>query len=262
MSIEPVERRHFLTLLLASVLAPCRLQADPGERRGTFSADIGILYHIFTFRMTGEIQENIDRVGGRYNVRVSGKGDRISNRIESNGILRDGRWMPLRGASWFQVQGRESRLQIDYDYDRRVAEYHARGETFFRRRLRVVDDTIALPAGTPVDDGISAVLNYRDGYWTPRADGHLHSYVVRRRRAEDEGPDDVAPTYRAELVPLELRLEVDPVNHRSTAWLDLSRFSSWARAKDPTHIVFDADRRPELITGSMILGSSVRIRLT
>ena len=260
-SLERIDRRQFLMLGLA-LLAPGRLGAEPVARRGTFAADVAILYQMLTFRLTGEVQERVDRAAGRYDVRLSGQGDGIANRIESSGILSGGRWMPLRGASWFQVRGRESRLQIVYDYDRRVAEYHARGETFFRRRLRVVDDVVALPAGMPVDDGISAVLNYRDGYWSPRADGRLQTYVVRRRRAENEGPDDVAPVYRAELIPLELKLEVDPETRRAAALLDLSRFSSWARQKDPARIVFDANRRPALITGSMILGTSLTIRLT
>ena len=33
--------------------------------------------------------------------------------------------------------------------------------------------------------------------------------AVRRRRAANEGPDDVAPVYRAELIPLDLRIERD-----------------------------------------------------
>jgi hypothetical protein len=84
---------------------------------------------------------------------------------------------------------------------------------------------------------------------------------VRRRRAENEGPDDVAQSYRAEVIPLELRIENDPQTRKSAALLDLSRFSSWARENRPARIVFDDERRPALITGSMILGTSVTIRL-
>ena len=261
MSIEPVNRRGFLTFLLACLLAPAGSTAEPVARRGTFAAEIGVLYQMLTFQLAGEIQENVDRKVGRYEVRLDGQGDGIANRIASTGMLRDGRWWPRRGTSWFQVRGRESRLEIGYDYERRVVEYHARGETFFRRRLRVVDDVVALPSGMAVDDGISALLNYRDGHWTPGPDGILRTHVVRRRRAPNEGPDDVAPVYRAELVPLDLRVERDPTMGRAAALLDLSLFSSWARSEHPARIVFDGDRRPALITGSMILGTSVTIRL-
>ena len=148
-----------------------------------------------------------------------------------------------------------------YDYDRGVVEYHARGETFLLRRRRVVDDVVPLPADGVVDDAISALLNYREGSWSPQPDGRLRTLVVRRRRADDEGPDDGAPRYRAELVPLELRIEPDPQTRTPAALLDLSRFSSWARENRPARIVFDDERRPALITGSMILGTSLTIRL-
>ena len=71
----------------------------------------------------------------------------------------------------------------------------------------------------------------------------------------------MAQTYRAELVPLELKIEPQPETGKPSALLDLSRFSSWARESRPARIVFDDERRPALITGSMILGTSVTIRL-
>ena len=117
---------------------PARLAAEPVARRGTFAADVGILYQMMTFQLKGDVEVRIDRPGGRFDVTVSGQGDGIANRIESSGVLRDGRWVPLRGSSWFQVRGRESRTQVTYDYERHVIEYHARAETFFLRRLRVV----------------------------------------------------------------------------------------------------------------------------
>ncbi|HEU4368899.1 MAG TPA: hypothetical protein VFV05_11820 [Methylomirabilota bacterium] len=216
---------------------------------------------MLTFHLEGTVEERIDRGAGRYEVRVSGQGEGIANRIESNGMLRDGRWVPLRGASWFQVRGRESRTQVTYDYGRRVVEYHARGETFFLRKLRVVDDVVPLPDGVTVDDALTALLNYRDGYWKPHPDGRLRTHVVRRRRSDNEGPDDVARSYRAELMPLELRIEPDPQTRTASALLDLSGFSSWARQDRPARIVFDTERRPALITTSMILGTSLTIRL-
>jgi hypothetical protein len=261
MSTEPLSRRDFLTLALAGVVAPSRLGAEPVARRSGFTADVGILYQMLTFQLKGDVEESVDRAAGRYDVRVTGQGDGIANRIESKGVLREGRWRPLHSASWFQVRGRESRVQVSYDYERRLIEYHARGETFLMRRLRVVDDVVSLPGGASIDDAISASLNFRDGRWSAGPDGLLHTLVVRRRRSENEGPDDVAQTYRAELVPLDLKIEPDPETRRPSALLDLSRFSSWAREGRPARIVFDDERRPALITGSMILGTSVTIRL-
>jgi len=256
-----VNRRDFMTLVLTALFMPAHVIAEPNARRTTFAAEVGILYQMLTFQLKGDVQESVDRGAGRYEVRVNGQGDDIVNRIDSTGVLREGRWWPLRSASWFQVRGRESRVQVTYDYKRRLAEYHARGETFLMRRLRVVDDVVALPVGATIDDAISASLNFRDGYWTPRADGRLQTNVVRRRRSENEGPDEVAQTYRAELVPLELKIEPQPETGKPSALLDLSRFSSWARESRPARIVFDDERRPALITGSMILGTSVTIRL-
>jgi len=257
----PVNRRDFLTLLVGGLMVPTRLTAEPIARGTTFAADIGILYQMLTFQLKGDVQESVDRAAGRYDVRVNGQGDGIGSRIESTGEWREGRWRPLRSASWFQVRGRESRVQVTYDYARRLVEYHARGETFLMRRLRVVDDVVALPVGARIDDAISASLNFRDGHWAPGADGQLHTRVIRRRRSENEGPDDVVQTYRAEIVPLDLKIEPEPETRRPSALLDLSRFSSWARESRPARIVFDDERRPALITGSMILGTSVTIRL-
>ena len=73
-------------------------------------------------------------------------------------------------------------MNVTYDYGRRLVEYHARGETFLMRRLRVVDDVVTLPVEMTVDDAVSALLNFRDGRWMPRTDGQLQTHVVRRRR--------------------------------------------------------------------------------
>jgi len=62
-------------------------------------------------------------------------------------------------------------------------------------------------------------------------------------------------------VPLEAKIAPDPENGKSSALFDLSPFSSWMRPSRPARIVFGTNRRPELITTSMILGSSVTIRL-
>ena len=58
----------------------------------------------------------------------------MTTEIESTGILRDGRWAPLRFTDRFVVYGRESRLEITYDYARRLVRYQGRSETFLLRR--------------------------------------------------------------------------------------------------------------------------------
>jgi hypothetical protein len=215
---------------------------------------------VFTLRLEGTIEEAVDRAAGRYDVTINGEGGRIANRIECHGALREGRWYPTRSTSWFQVVGREARTELTYDWNARTAEYHYRGETFVLRRVRVADDVVSLPAG-PVDDAVSAILNYADGRWTPDADGSFRTRVIRRRRPANEGPDDVASEYRAELLPVALKVGPDPESRKPTAIFDLSGFSSWAREDRPARIVFGADRRPELIATSLILGTSVTINL-
>lgn len=259
--VTDIDRRTFVVLGLTFLFPPVSLRAEIVSRRGRFAADVGILHSMMSFHLEGGVEESIDREAGRYTVHVSGQGSGIANRIESRGVWREGRWAPLETASWFQVWGRESRTRIAYDYERRAVEYHARGETFFLRKLRVVDDVVPLPDGVVVDDVLTASLNYQAGYWRPESHGRLRTQVVRRRRSDDEGPDDVAQSYRAELAPLELRIEPDPQTLRSSALVDLSGFSSWARRDRPARIVFDGQRRPALITGSMALGTSLVIRL-
>lgn len=256
-----MNRRHFLTLPLALMGAPlCRALAAAQPRKGDYSADVAILYGMFNLHLAGTMDEVVDRAAGRYHVTITGEGSRIANRIESHGMLRDGRWAPIQTKSWFQVVGREARTALAYDYTARTAEYHYRGETFLLRRVRVAEDLLSLPTAH-VDDAISAILNYADGRWPTTAEGALRTLVVRRRRPANEGPDDVDKLYRAELLPVILKVGPDPQNHKPTALFDLSGFSSWAREDRPARIVFGAGRRPELITSSMILGTSVTIRL-
>jgi hypothetical protein len=257
-----INRRQFLTFPLLLVLSrSARALAQGQVVRGSYSADIGILYDMLTLQLHGRIEETVDRGTGEYRVLATGTGPGIANRLDSNGILRHGRWTPVRSQSWFDVRGRQTRTEVTYDWRKRQIEYHARGETFFLRKVRVVDDVLSVPDGAHVDDVMSATLNYADRRWQADADGAHRTWVVRRRRAENEGPDDVAASYRAEIVPLDLRAAPDTAG-KATALFDLSRFSSWAKPSHPARIVFGDTRRPELITTSMILGTSVTIRFT
>jgi hypothetical protein len=263
-----MNRRHCLALLLAWMAAPLARVVAPlapawaavERRKGDYAADAAILYRMFNLHLEGTVDEAVDRAAGRYDVTISGDGGRIANRIDCHGVLRDGRWAPTRSTAWFQVVGREARTELVYDYAARTAEYHYRGETFLLRRIRVADDVLSLPP-EPVDDAVSAVLNYADGRWTPEPDGTLRTRVIRRRRPANEGPDDVAKFYRAELIPLVLKVAPDPESRKPTALFDLGGFSSWARDDRPARIVFGTDRRPELIATSLILGTTVTIRL-
>jgi hypothetical protein len=256
-----MNRRRFLTLPMALLVAPMgRAFAAVAPRKGDYAADVSILYRVFTLHVNGTMDEAVDRAAGRYEVTITGEGSQIANRIQSQGVLRDGRWAPVRTTSWFQVVGRESRTTLVYDYAARTADYQYYGETFLMRRERKAQDVLSLPA-EHVDDAISAILNYADGRWPAQAGGTLRTQVIRRRRRANEGPDDVDKIYRAELIPVVLKVATDPETGKPTATFDMSGFSSWAREDRPARIVFGADRRPELIATSLMLGTSVTIRM-
>jgi hypothetical protein len=258
-----VRRREFLAVALAvwfAQMARESVWAAPAQRQVPYMVDVGLLYNALGLRLSGSATETIDPDAGRYSVAMSGEGAGLASRLESRGVLRAGRWAPSETTSWFDVRGREARSTVRYDYDRRTVEIHARSETFFLRRQRVLDDLVALPDGSTVDDVVSALLNYAEGRWSPGVDGTLRTLVVRRRRSEHEGPDDVQRSYRAELTPLVLSMGSDPGTGQTMATFDLAPFSSWARQGSPAVVAFRGDRRPERITCSMILGTSLAIR--
>lgn len=248
-------------MALAWALAPLRRAAGAVEtRKGAFTARATLMYGLLRFEESGIIREAIDRTAGRYEVRITGQGDGMTTEIESTGTLLDGRWAPVHFHDRFVVYGRESRLEISYDHARRLIRYRGRSETFLLRRIRTTDDTLQLPAGMHVDDVLSATLNHSEDRWPPEADGAFVTWVVRRQRSQREGPDDVERRYRAELVPFELRVGPN-TDGRATALMDLTRFSSWAREDEPARIVFGPDRRPETITATLMLGTSLAITI-
>lgn len=258
-------RRQFLTLLgllPLQFLVPGSIGVASGiqTRKGGYAAEVGLLYDAVTFKFAGTVEEMVDRQAGRYEVRVAGEGDGIANRVESVGHRRDGRWVPERASSWFHVKGRESRSEIVYDWPARRISYKFRGETFFLRRLREVEDTLTIPDGARVDDVITVVFNYADGIWPPDADGRYRTHVVRRGKKDSEGPDDIDPKTRAELAPFELKVDRDRDTGKPVATFDMTRFSSWARRDRPGKIVFTSERRPEMVSSSLMLGTSISIR--
>lgn len=258
-----MRRREFLVVTLAGCVAHMArglANAEPARRHVPYMVDVGLLYNALGLRLSGSATETIDREAGRYSVTMIGEGAGLASRLESRGFLRAGRWVPSETVAWFDVKGRQARSTVQYDHDRRTIEIHARSETFFLRRQRVLDDVIPLPDASPVDDVVSALLNYADGRWPAGPDGALRTLVVRRRRSEHEGPDDVQGVYRAELTPLVLHMGSDPTTGNATATFDLAPFSSWAREGRPAIVAFGSDRRPERIICSMILGTSLAIR--
>jgi len=262
MSRQVIGRRDFLTLPLALLLLPlARASAGTVAYSAPYQVDVRLLYGVLTYHLDETLAESIDRAAGRYDVVMAGAGDGIANRIESSGVLRQGRWAPLRSQSFFSVKGRESRGDVTYDYTAHRIDYHFKGETFFLRRVRVVDDSLAMPDRMLIDDAISATLNYADRLWPAQADGDLLTHIVRRKIASNEAPDDVQEHYRAELAPLKLKVAVDGETRKPIARFDLTRFSSWARQSQPAQITFGADRRPEQLTLPMILGTSVQVSL-
>src|SRR5262249_7488143 len=168
MQLELLTRRQFLTLPLGVLLlSTTRGAINAQPRKAAYTVEVGLLYDTVTLRLAGTIDETLDRPGGRYDVRIAGEGAGVANRGEASGGWQDDRWVPLRTTSWFQVRGRESRSEVAYDYGRGVVDYRFRGETFFLRRLRVVEDSVPVPEGVRVDDVMSALLNYADGAWKP-----------------------------------------------------------------------------------------------
>ena len=260
--VPRITRRAVLGALAGWLLLPGRVARGETEtRRAPYTARTTLLYGLLRFEMTGTIEETVDRAAGRYEVRIGGQGSDMTADILSRGALRDGRWTPIRFQDRFSVHGRESRLEIDYDHARRTVTYHGRSETFLLRRLRVADDVVRIPDGMHVDDVVSAALNHADDRWPREADGTLVTHVVRRRRGVNEGSDDVERAYRVEVVPFVLRITSDPETGRPGAAFDLTRFSSWAREGEPARIVFGADRRPEGLRASLMLGTSISVRI-
>src|SRR5207245_9915979 len=134
MSMPLMDRRDFLTLPVALVLAPlARVGAEPAIRRGQYEADVGVLYDMLTFHLDGTIEESIDRTAGQYHVVIAGDGASLSSRLESWGLLPGGRWAPVRSRSWVKVRGRLSRTEVEFGQGRRATAQRARGGPFVRR---------------------------------------------------------------------------------------------------------------------------------
>jgi hypothetical protein len=261
--IRHLPRRSFLALALMGLLAPRAPAAAPTSRKDfTFRVDVGVLFDLLAFNVTGSLVEEIDWQAGAYRVAFAGEGAGITNRTEASGVIRGGRFAPVSMTSGGTVRGRDNRLEVFYDYAAGRVHYHSVAHTLLLGRRREVADVLLLPGDQPLDDLVSAALNFAADRLEVGPDGLHRTAVVRRARAANEGPDDVSPSgYRAEIVPLRFRVTPEPVHGRLTALVDLTRFSSWARASRPARITFDPRRHVESVDSPLILGSSVKVRL-
>src|SRR5499426_3199274 len=227
-----LSRRAFLAAPLSLLLLP---RAVPAAISGTpqpqdFTVDVGILFDMISFALKGTVQREIDEAAGRYRITLDGEGDKISLHTEANGVIRQGRFMPVQLHSTSTIRGRDSTLDLLYDHDKGTVEYHSVAYTFFLGRRRQVDDVLKLPTDRQVDDFLSAELNFAADKLDRDPDGTYRTYIVRRVRPENEGPDDVSVSgYRAELVPLHFQVAPDEAPGRLRALIDITGFSSWAR---------------------------------
>ena len=234
----------------------------PAARTFGYRVDISMLFDLLRYSLEGSMVEEVDTAAGRYRVLITGTGTGVTTRIEARGLIASGRYRPLELESAHSFVGRPSTLSIAYDYDRGLVDYHAVGHTLLRGRRRQVDDVVVLPADRPVDDAVSAGFNFAAGRLDQDPDGAYRMNVLRRSRPPDEGPDDVNPgAYRVEVVPVRFKVEPDPASGKLIARIDMSSWSSWARADQPARLVFTSERRLESIETRLIWGSTVRMRL-
>jgi len=259
-----LSRRAFLMAPLPLALVPREAPAAPplGEP-WNFSVDVGVLFDLITFTLKGVLVKEIDHAAGRYRITVNGEGDNISVHTDASGVIRQGRFVPVDLHSTSTIRGRPSRLDLRYDHDRGTVEYHSVSQTFFLGRRRQVDDVLKLPPDRHVDDLLSAELNFSANMLDRDPDGTYRTYIVRRVRPENEGPDDVSPSgYRAELVPLRFQVAPGETPGRLRALIDITGFSSWARQNQPAQVIFGPDRHLESVQTKLMLGTTFKARLT
>jgi hypothetical protein len=256
-------RRAFLAASLPLlVIRRAAFAEDPGRRVFDCWVDVGVLFNLFTFTFKGILVKEINRAAGRYRVTMNGEGDSISLHTEASGMIQKERFMPVETHSINIIRGRESKLDLRYDHGRGIVEYHSVMHTFFLGRRRQVDDTLKLPSDRPVDDLLSAELNFAANVLEQEPDGTYRTFIVRRSRPENEAPDDVSASgYRAELVPLRFQVTSGDGTGRLNSLIDITGFSSWARSNQPARVTFTADRHLESVQTKLILGTTFKARL-
>jgi hypothetical protein len=257
-----LSRRSFLLLPLSPLLARPGEAAPTGHLVRAYEAHVGVLFDLIRFALRGAITLDVDRAAGRYRVTLTAEGSGVSSRTEGAGVIRDGRFRPTEVQSVHTVRGRDNRTAIAYDYGRGVIDYRSVSHTLLLGRRRVAQDTLRLAPGQHVDDLFSAELNFVVNKVDVDPDGAYRITVVRRARPVDEGPDEVsAGVYRAELATLRFRVKPESSTGRLSAEIDLTGFSSWARADRPARVSFATDRHLESVESSLILGTRFTLRL-
>jgi hypothetical protein len=257
-------RRQLLAAIPAALLVTrgWAHSLDEGRSQLGYQLDLSVLFNVLTLSLTGTVTQEIDRKAGRYRVTMDGKGTAISTLTEATGVIEGGRFKPLESRSLHVFRGRQNTSVTTYDYGRQRAELHGVAHTLLLGRRRQIDDAIALPRERPVDDLVSAALNFAANTLDHDADGTYHTWILRRARADNEGPDDVSPDgYRAELVPLRFRPSLDGPGGRLSALIDITRFSSWARSDQPARVTFAPDRLLESVRSTLILGTTLSVRV-
>ena len=259
-----LSRRQLLAALpLGLLFGRGRAHAlEDGRSTFTYQLDLSVLFSFLTVSLSGTVVQEIDRRAGKYRMTMQGQGTGISTRTEASGIIRDGRFKPVETRAVHHFRNRQNTSTTSYDYARQRAEIHWVTHTLLLGRRRQVDDVLALPAGRHVDDLISAELNFADNTLEHDASGTYHTWVVRRARVENEGPDDVSDGYRAELVPLRFRPSPDPATGGLTALVDITRFSSWARPDQPARVAFAPDRQLVSVQSLLLYGTTLNVRVT
>lgn len=260
-----LSRRQLLAALPLGLLFGHRAAhaLDDGRTVFAYQLDLSVLFSVLTISVIGTVTQEIDRQGGKYRVVMEGQGTGITTRTEASGIIRDGRFKPVETRAIHHFRGRQNTSATTYDWARQRVEIHAVSHTLLLGRRRQVDDVLAIPPGRQVDDLISAELNFADNRLDHDPDGTYHTWVVRRIRAANEGPDDATPgSYRAEMVPLRFRPSPDAATGRLTAQVDITRFSSWARPDQPAQVTFARDRQLESVQSLLLYGTTLKVRVT
>ena len=260
-----ISRRQFLVLASSfPVLARPARAEGPSRSQDTYKVDVGVLYGLLSVSLSGTVVQEIDLPARRYRVTIEGKGAGADHRTESSGIIRDGdgRFLPTASRLYQTIRGRETTVSIAYDYGRGLIDYHSVSYTLLLGRRRQVDDTLRVPDRQPVDDLASAYLNFAAHKLEGDGAGGYRALVVRRAWKDNEGPDDVAPGgYRAMLAPVRIQVGPDPATGGLQGHLDMTSLSSWARPSQPARVSFDAARHLQSFQTSLILGTTITVRL-
>src|SRR4029434_10316142 len=175
------------SLVLSLALPTRRAAANlPADRTFDYRVDISMLFDLLRYSVGGTMGEEVDAGAGRYRVLITGSGTGVATRIEARGLIDNGRYRPLELKSAHSIAGRPSSLSITYDYPCGLVDYHAVGHTLLRGRRRQVDDVVVLPPGQPVDDAVSAGLNFAAGRLEQDPDRAYRMSVLRRPRTRGD----------------------------------------------------------------------------